>query len=271
MSLSWQQARALALTAELADAPLELERHRIEGAVVETTGSYPGYYFGNRLILDQPPGGGNLDAWLACYRDCFAWRRGAYPAVLSWYEPHGNATRIGVYGVDVQVMFTAPDGAPARNVSAGAGHLIAFSSDRHWQQLIDLELAAYSYGETFTRWRASSFRALTDAGHGTYYGIVNEDGALLCAVGSYYRESVARFAGVITSREHRGRGLASALITEVLSRMRGRAKTQVIVAERDSKAAGLYEVLGFTPFCYSHSLQIDLPEPPSAKGMHGTL
>ena|GEM_PF-3795290 len=209
MSLSWQQARALALTAELADAPLELERHRIEGAVAETTRSYPGYYFGNRLILDQPPAGANLDAWLARYRDCFAWRIGEYPAILSWYEPHGNAARIGGHGVDVQVMYTASEDAPARNVSPEAGHLIAFSSDCHWQQLVDLELAAYSYGETFTRWRASSFRALMDAGRGTYYGIVTEDGALLCAVGSYYRENVARFAGVITSQEHRGRGRSS--------------------------------------------------------------
>ncbi len=260
MSLSWQQARALALAAELADAPLGLERRRIEGAVVETTRSYPGYYFGNRFILDQPPRGADLDVWLARYRDCFGWRSGEYPAVLSWYEPHGNAGRVGAHGVDVQVMYRASDDAPARNVAPATGHLIAFSSDRHWQQLIDLELAAYSHGEAFTRWRASSFRALMDAGLGTYYGIVNEDDALLCAGGSYYRENVARFAGIITSREYRGRGLASALITELLSRMRESAQTRVIVAESSSRAAELYESLGFTPFCYSHSLQIDPPK-----------
>ncbi len=263
MSLSWPQARALALVAELADAPLELERYRIAGAVVETTPSYPGYHFGNRFILDEAPTVGNLDVWRARYRDSFAWRGDEYPAVFTWYEPHGDAATLGAYGVDVQVMYEAPDDAPddapERRLLPEAGRLIAFSNDRHWQQLVDLELATYAYEEAFTRWRASTFRALADAGLGAYYGIVNGDGALLCTGGSYYREDVARFAGVITSEKHRGRGLASALIIEVLSRMRERAQTQVIVAEFGSRAAALYESLGFTPFCYGHSLQIAPP------------
>ena len=259
MALSWQQARALALTAELADAPLELERHRIEGAVVETTRSYPGYYSGNRFILDERATAANLGAWMARYREWFSWRRGEYPTLFSWYEPHANATSIGLNGVDVHVMYAAEGEIPVRHIAPGLGHLIAFSRESHWQQLVGLELTAYPYGEAFTRWRASSFRALTDAGRGAYHGIVNEDGRLLCAVGSYYRENVARFAGVITSPERRGRGLASALVTDVLSRMRRRANTQVIVAESGSQAAALYESLGFTPFCYNHSLQIEPP------------
>ncbi|MHB8147773.1 MAG: GNAT family N-acetyltransferase [Vulcanimicrobiaceae bacterium] len=256
MSLSWPEARALALSAEAAEAPLELERHCIEGAVVESTRSYPGYYFGNRFILDQAPDDQNLRMWLARYRECFAWREAAYPALLSWYEPHAEARAIGAHDVDVQVMLIASGGIPVRHLAPEAGSIIAFSSDSNWQQLIDLECAAYLHGDAFTRWRASSFRALMDAGRGTYYGIVNCDGVLLCAAGAYYRDDIARFVGVITREEHRGHGLASALITNVLSRMHERAQAQIIVAERGSKASALYESLGFSPFCYSHSLQI---------------
>ena len=257
MLLSWPQARALALSAEAAEAPLDLERHCIEGAVVESTRSYPGYYFGNRFILDYAPDTQSVRMWLARYRECFAWREAAYPAVLSWYEPHAQVRAIGADDVNVQVMLLAPDGIPARRLTPDAGSIIAFSSDHTWQQLIDLECAAYAYGEPFTRWRVSSFRAMTAAGHGTYYGIVSGDGVLLCAAGAYYRGDVARFVGVITREEHRGHGLASALIADILIRMQRQARARVIVADVGSKAAALYRSIGFMPFCYNHSLIVN--------------
>lgn len=260
MPLSWARTRELALNAEAAQAPIDLERERTQGAIVESTRSYPGYYFGNRFILDQAPTAQTINAWLLRYREHFAWRTARYPAVFSWFEPHASdAVTIGTHEVGIEVMCVAAKVAPVRSSVSEGERIVAFTSDSHWQQLVEMECAAYSYGHAFTQWRASSFRALMEAGRGAYYGIVDKEGALLCAAGGYYRNDVARFAGVITNPAHRGRGLASTLITDMLLRMQQRATAKVIVAEFGSKPFSLYESLGFVPFCYAHSLQIELP------------
>ncbi len=234
-------ARALALRAEAAVAPLELERHRIDGAIMEATCASPGYYFGNRFILDRAPTAETLDGWIARYRECFAWRSVEYPAVLTWFEPDGESVNAGTFETEVETLFVAPGDGEILPSSLKGCRIIVFSNARHWQQLVELECAAYQSGEAFTQWRASAFRALMDG----------ESGA-------YYHEGVARFAGVITKEERRGCGLATHLITDLLLRMRRRAHTVVIAAHTRSNAASLYARIGFTPFLYSHSLVIHL-------------
>ncbi|MHB8140083.1 MAG: GNAT family N-acetyltransferase [Vulcanimicrobiaceae bacterium] len=250
--------RALALHAEAAVAPPELERHRIDGAIVEMTHACPGYHFGNRFILDRPPTAETLHRWIARYRECFAWRSVEYPAVLTWFEPDGESVNVASFETEVETLFVAPGEVQIVRSPLEANAIVAFSSERHWQQLVELECATYHWGEAFMQWRASGFRALMDAGHGAYYGILGEDGTMLCAAGAYYYRDVARFAGVITKAEQRGRGLARLLITDVLLRMQKRANTIVIAAQTGSQAASLYARIGFTPFLYSHSLLIRL-------------
>src|SRR5665213_2773122 len=85
-TLSQAESFHLIAAAELATAPIDLVRTSVDGGFMEQTRSRPNYWHGNRLVLDAAADPADYPRWLATYRELFAWRTNASPAVITWYE-----------------------------------------------------------------------------------------------------------------------------------------------------------------------------------------
>lgn len=89
-----------------------------------------------------------------------------------------------------------------------------------------------------------------DASHRVRHGCCHitaesENGRLIgCAMTVAETEIAALIGGVATLSEHRGRGVATCCVTELLAQL---PQKTVLIAPRDEKAAGLYQKLGFVP------------------------
>lgn len=183
----FDENRFLAIQGDLVTAPPGLVSDSIKGALVESTPAYPGYYYGNRLILNTPPTADSLDLWFTKHRKRFAWRIGDYPAVLTWYMPYSDLSAQNTIACDRHTVFIARrDVAPAPDSSPRERSPVEiFQDDAHWEQLVRLECEAYPNNEDFNAWRVASFRALVDDGIGQYYCIKDPQGAVVAAAGGF--------------------------------------------------------------------------------------
>jgi ribosomal protein S18 acetylase RimI-like enzyme len=240
------EAAALARASDCVTAPLELVSRRIEGAWVDSTRTAPGYWHGNRLVLDAPPRASEMTAWLDRYSTLFAWRRSAYPAVITWYEQLGADSAQGIE-VERAVVLLA-SGVDIGPIGTDDVRFVRLTNDEQWAKLLAADEAENPHLGAFVRWRTRSFRALTQSGRGHWYALVNASGDIVASAGGFSHDGVARFASVFTVSAYQRRGYARRLVCEIARILRRDADAVVIVAERDSPAESLYRSVGFTPF-----------------------
>jgi predicted GNAT family acetyltransferase len=83
---------------------------------------------------------------------------------------------------------------------------------------------------------------------GEYYGIRDENGALIAMAGERMFPSPCReISAVCTDEAHRGNGLAARLTRHLVARIHARDETPILHARADNEnAIRLYEHLGFT-------------------------
>jgi GNAT superfamily N-acetyltransferase len=232
----------------------------LEGSQVDDRGDYlvirtprnPTYWWGNFLLL-APPKPGDAASWVAAFTAEFpAARHVAIGIDVTEISP----VDVGDYvGQDLRLerssVLTAQELAepPRPNRQAAYREL---SSDDDWRQSADLT-AAVNAGEPgsdpeFLHARVDAERALTEAGHGSWFGAF-VDGDLVAQLGLITDGSgVARYQNVETHPDWRRRGLAGTLVWQA-----GRhgldtigASTLVIVADPLAEAIRVYRTLGFT-------------------------
>jgi len=76
------------------------------------------------------------------------------------------------------------------------------------------------------------------------------------------RNGVGMVEDVFTRREHRGRGLATALIDRAVRHARAGGAGPILIGARPGEDAGrLYAKLGFAPRCVARSYNLALDEP----------
>jgi len=82
---------------------------------------------------------------------------------------------------------------------------------------------------------------------GDYLGVRDDDGALIAMAGMLMQApGYVEISAVCTDERARGRGLASALVRDLVGRIRDRGMTPLLhVAEDNVTAIPIYEVLGF--------------------------
>jgi ribosomal protein S18 acetylase RimI-like enzyme len=236
---------------DAATAPTGSVSERIDGAFVDSVREYPGYWHGNRLVLDRPPSPAELERWRERHRELFAWRGGGYPAVVTWYDqldvpPPEIAD-------EVQTALLAPSVAPDVPEPDGLNAL-DLEDDAHWERAVELQGAVTPEFGAFNRWRLATLRALAERGRGFYRALIDADGAAVAALGAFCAEGVGRFANVATAQPFRRRGCASHLIAGALRGLRKRVDDVVIVADTDSEAERLYRALGFVPILSIRSI-----------------
>ncbi|HEU5456546.1 MAG TPA: GNAT family N-acetyltransferase [Nocardioides sp.] len=243
-SLAWRTDLAL-----LQAAGSEVE-DRGDHLVVRTPAN-PGFYWGNYLLLDAPAGPDEVPEWLRAFERVF---------------PEAGHRTFGVDGADGSVDDLAPFRAAGMGVEAStvmtaqAVHepahpnteatIRTLTTDEDWAQQVELALTdpELQGGRVFATRRAAAERRLVEQELGQWFGAFL-DGGLAASLGLFVAsEGLARYQGVMTHPELRGRGLCGTLVHHA-----GRfgfdelgVDTLVMVADPDYLAIRIYRSVGFT-------------------------
>jgi GNAT superfamily N-acetyltransferase len=237
----------------------DLMIRNLEGSQVEDRGAYlvirsprnPSYWWGNFLLL-PPPVPGNAARWLAAFATEFP---AAHHVALGIDVIEISDVPIGEYvaaGLELQrstVLVAQELSEPPRPNRSAAYRELAGDDD--WRRAAELR-AIVNAGEPggdpdFIRARSAAERALTEAGHGSWFGAFagNELVAQLGLVTD--GSGIARYQNVETHPDWRRRGLAGSLVwhagqhgVDALG-----ATTLVIVADPLADAIKVYRSVGF--------------------------
>jgi ribosomal protein S18 acetylase RimI-like enzyme len=238
------------------------------GSVVEDRGTHlvvrspdnPSYFWGNFILLAQPPVPGGEREVVAAFHTEFPLADhvsiGIDTADLT--DEARSAFEAAGLTVDVATVLTASSLRPPQEVGAEVGAEVrALEGDADWEARARLSRELYPETSeesfmTFARRKNTQERRLVDAGRGARFGAF-VDGRLVSTAGIFVTdEGVARFQSVETHPEHRRQGLAAA-VTHAAGRhgldrlLQGAGvRTLVIVADTDGEAIGVYRRIGFT-------------------------
>jgi GNAT superfamily N-acetyltransferase len=231
----------------------------LEGSQIEDRGEYlvirsprnPAYWWGNFVLLARPAPG-QASRWVATFAAEFP---AARHVALGIDVTEITGIYIGEYvaaGLRLQrsAVLTAKDLAepPRPNRTAAFREI---SGDDDWRRAAELR-AIVNAGEPggdpdFIRTRVAAERALTEAGHGSWFGAFVA-GELVAQLGFIAdRSGIARYQNVETHPDWRRRGLAGTLVWHA-----GRhgldtlgVGTLVIVADPLGDAIKVYRSVGF--------------------------
>ena len=228
------------------------------GSVVEDRGTHlvvrspdnPSYFWGNFLLLAQPPVPGGEKEVVAAFHTEFPLADHVSIGIDTAEIDDECRAAFEAAGmvVDVATVLTASSLRAPREVEAEVREL---GSDEDWEARARLSQQLYPQTPedrfmAYARQKNAQERRLVDAGRGRRFGAY-VDGQLASTAGIFVTEDgVARFQSVETHPEHRRQGLAAAVVhaagQHALDQLG--ARTLVIVADTDGEAIGIYRRLG---------------------------
>lgn len=237
---------------------------KFEGRV-EDCGAYyfaetpdnPGYFWGNLLVMKEPPKLGDLARWTAIFQKCFAHQPLVRHMTLGWDSPEGSPGEIEPFraaGFDVEqsVILTATKDDIRAPLNMNTDVLIRpLESEADWRAAIDLQVAcrrdtfrADMY-LPFKEKQMAKYRRMAQAGLGHWYGAFLDE-RLVGDCGLFSFDGIGRYQAVETDAEFRRRGICAALIYHT-SRMvlASNAHTLVMAADPEYHAARVYKSIGF--------------------------
>ncbi|HEX5918900.1 MAG TPA: GNAT family N-acetyltransferase [Nocardioides sp.] len=230
------------------------------GSVVEDRGTHlvvrtpanPTYYWGNFILLAEPPAPGGerevVGAFHTEFPDATHVSIGIDTPDLT-PESRAAFEAAGLV-VDVASVLTASGLQPPREVE---GEVRPLGSEADWESRARLSFAIEERDDEeshlrFARGRNVQEQSLIAAGRGTRFGVLVDDEVVSTAAVFVTEEGVARFQSVETHPDHRRKGLAAAAVhaagRHALEHLG--ARTLVIVADDDGEAIGIYRRLGFS-------------------------
>jgi hypothetical protein len=194
------------------------------GSVVEDRGTHlvvrspenPSYFWGNFLLLAEPPVPGGEKEVVAAFHTEFPLADHVSIGIDAPDLTDGSRAAFEAAGmtVDVATVLTAQRLDPPRGVGADVRPL---EGEDDWEARARLSQQLYpSTSEqafmTYARQKNAQERRLVDAGRGQRLGAF-VDGALVSTAGIFVtQEGVARFQSVETHPDHRRTGLAAAVV-----------------------------------------------------------
>ena len=243
------EVRSLGYRTDL--AILELEGSEVadrgDHLVIRTPGN-PDYWWGNFLLLRElRPGSG--ERWLARFAAEFP---GARHVAIGLDEAGaGQAAPGELTGMIMErnAVLTAGSVHPPPHPNAESV-IRPLEGDADWRQARELALAVSADEPGGDAWfltaRLAAKRALTEAGHGTWYGAFS-DGTLVAQLGLITAKSgFARYQDVETHPAARRRGLAGTLVWRAgAAALAAGTGTLVMVADPGDIAIRVYRSVGF--------------------------
>ncbi len=230
---------------------------RGEYLVIKTV-SRPNYFWGNYLIMKEPPSDGDLKKWLDLSEKEIGPKDERGFIALTFDKVNGEQGVIQPF-IDFGFAVQQSTVLATEIVHQSRKHnpkLIVrpLSSDDDWENYVDIHFQPdWEYGgdqsqKQFLANEAKEHKAMVDADLGLRFG-VELDGKLVGETGIYWDKHIGRFNNVGTHRDFRRQGVCSTLIYEaskIVFETKG-IKTLVMEADFESHAAHIYESVGFKP------------------------
>lgn len=212
----------------------------------------PQFWWGNFLLLAEPPQPGRAAGWLSRFAAEFPAARhvalGIDVTDRNLADPAGFQAAGLTFEHDV-VLTAAAVHEPARPNRAAQYRPLAGPAD--WQQVAALRAACYPDEEagagSFVERRITTQRRLAADGHGSWVGAFT-GGQLVAQLGIFSAgRGIARYQSVETHPAARGQGLAGTLVYQAGRRAMAElaATTLVIVAGSGHQAERIYRSVGF--------------------------
>ena len=232
----------------------------LEGGQVDDRGDYlvirtpgnPSYWWGNFLLLESLPKPGETGFWLETFSAEFPQARHVALGVDVTETGDLNATEMLSHGLrpEQTAVLTASEVHEPPHLSRAA-EIRALVGDSDWRQAAELRTTV-NEGQpgsepAFLQARIRAERAMTEAGHGTWFGAFL-DGKLVAQLGLVSDGSgIVRYQNVETHPQARRQGLAGTLVWHAGQHgLRDRAATTlVMLADPHDVAIRIYRSVGF--------------------------
>lgn len=218
--------------------------------LVVRTPENPSYYWGNFLLLAQPPEPDSAKFWLETFQRALPDAGHRAIGVDGTTGSAADLEPLAQVGLEVEtstVMTTSTVHPPPRPNQEAT--VRALTSDDDWAQQVDVAVAGESdYPRDFATALNANNRRLVEHGHAQWFGAFLE-GRLLASLGLVRAGAdLARFQQVKTHPDARGRGLAGTLVHAAGRWGLGElgATALVMVADPDYLAIRVYRSVGFT-------------------------
>ena len=250
----------------------DLMLRRLAGASVTDKGDYivvetpknPLFYWGNFLLLAEPPAPGTGARWLEVFARELPAAQHVAIGIDGLDGETGDVSELLAAGLELEnsVVLVAEQLSPG--ASRPGVDVRPLRTDADWQQAVEMRLAVDEDNgpqhREFVERRMAEARELALAGHGEYLGAF-VDGVVQASLGIVTDGSgLARYQAVETHPEHRRKGLARALVLAAadVAREQFDVHTLVILADPDYVAIDLYRGVGFT----DREIQVQLQRRP---------
>ncbi len=241
---------------------------RRDGYLVVRSPGNPAHYWGNLLVFDDAPAGGDGARWERLFAAEFAGEPRVGHHTFAW-DQTGDVrgaldSEFAARGYDVDLtvgMIAAPDeihphpranrDVEVRPLDPGPGS----ADERWWDQVVEMQVAARDADRfeeephrVFARARLAELRAMFRAGAGAWYVALDGDVAA-GSMGIVVTAGRGRYQAVDTAITHRRRGICSRLLVDAARHATATygATRLVIAADPDYHAAAIYESVGFRP------------------------
>ncbi len=239
--------------------------HRFSG-IIETRDAYvvvktpsrPGFFWGNFIIMPNPPKEEDFQTWTEIFEREIGARHKTGFMTFTWDDPNGVEGELGSFKdfgftLSKSVMLTSTSvNRPSKyNESLTIKPL---ESDEEWSHYADIHFdPEWEYGSPegqrkFLSDEASHLRKMVEAGMGCRFGAFVENRPI-AELGVYWDGIVARFSNVGTHRDFRRLGACSTLVHHASRYVLERSPkiTLVMAADPEYHAAKIYESVGFRP------------------------
>ncbi len=226
--------------------------------LVIRTPSRPNYYWGNYLLMKEPPRAGDVERWIGLFEKEIGPKEETGFIALTWDSIKGDHDAIepfADFGFAIQKSTVLTAKAVHKSPKHHSDLLVRqVESDQDWDDYVenhfdpDWPYADANRQRQFLRESADQFRAFADSGRALRYG-VELDGRLIADAGLFWSKNLGRFNSIATHRDYRRRGACSTLVYE-LSKFALNTldlETLVMEADEDYHAAAIYESIGFEP------------------------
>lgn len=231
---------------------------------VRKTPSRPDFFFGQVMILDDPPAVDTIDDWFARFRrelSDVAFRRQYVQWETTSAAAWPHAADLGKHTGYEHTHIIRADTWPQQPALPDAIEIRKFESDADWSAAVALsvaletELPRTTY-EPFATWMYEQYRAaVRGVGRGAFWGAF--DGHRLAgSLGLLCGPGWMRFQDVRTAVADRGRGICTSLISWALHEgFAGHPQAVAIIGVNpDTTAARVYARAGFRVVGSQHTL-----------------